>query len=128
MKHFHRLIFLSLLVFATACAGSAARQHVLIPSMRTSWESIRVAVLREAAAQQHATGAASVAAADEALAAGDPVKIASVDWPVLDLLAEADTARRVVAGAIGPGVAESLRGRLADFAESRALYLTRTRP
>lgn len=117
-----------LLLFAlllAACTGTAARQHALLPAMRTAWQSIRVDVLREAAIEQHATGAAVVAAADEALAIGDPIKVAAVDWPTADMLAQADIDSRVAAGAIGSGVAASLHERLARFTDARLTY-TRT--
>ena len=126
MKHFYRVGLLLVLLVA-ACTGNAARQHALLPTLRTSWTSIRVEVLREADVVQHATGAAVVAAADEALAAGDPIKVAAVDWPTAEQLAADDVDRRVAAGLIGPGVGGSLRERHARFTEQRLTFTRTTR-
>lgn len=109
----------------SGCAGSIARHEVLLPAMVGAWTNIRVQVERELQRAPDPGATAAVAAADEALRIGDPVAIAAVRWDVLDMLAVRDIDRRVAALEIGPGVAESLRGRLAEFAESRAQYLRR---
>lgn len=110
------------IVLAAACIGTRARQHVLLPTMQTSWESIRVEVEREVAAQHHPTGEVQLAAADAALEAGDPIAVATVDWDLLDRLAAADAVRRKAAGLIGPGVVLSLAERRARFAEAVASF------
>lgn len=113
---------LSLLLLTAACAGTIARENALLPALRGAWAGIKVQVERELAITPDATATAAVVAADAALQSGDAVAVVAVDWPRIEALAEADIVRRMVAGQIGPGVAVSLRGRLAEFAEARALY------
>ena len=109
-----------------ACAGTSARMNVMLPAISQSWAHIRVQCMREAdAAGAHDAARPIVAAADAAVASGDVVAIVAVDWPVLDALAEGDVVRRLASQAIGPITAESLRGRLAEFIEARALYTRR---
>lgn len=122
MKHFAPLALVAITIFA-ACAGSAARQNVMLPALASTWASIRVQVEREAATTGNTAAAPVVQAANLALESGDPVKIASVNWTLLEELALADIDRRVAAREVGPLVAESLRGRIQDFAASRRLYL-----
>lgn len=109
-----------------ACAGTSARTNVMLPAIGQSWSHIRVQCMREAdAAGLHTSARPVVADADAAVATGDVVAMASVDWPVLDALAEGDVVRRLASQAIGPITAESLRARLAEFIEARALYIRR---
>jgi hypothetical protein len=119
------LFFLSCL--AAACFGTAARDNLLLPSMGGSWSKVRPMVERELARVPNAEAAAAVVEVDKAIDTGPPARLAAVRWPLLEQLAEDDIARRLAAGEIGPGVATSLRGLLADLAESRAQYL-RQRP
>jgi hypothetical protein len=107
-----------LFLLLAACAGTAARQNTLLPALSNAWAHIRLQVLREAPALAN-----DVLAADQALAGADPVTIASVQWTVLETAAAADTEKRLAAQAIGPLVAESLRGRLVDFTQARKIYL-----
>lgn len=123
---FLNLLLASCALIAMACAGMAARSGMLAPAMAQAWGGIRVQVVRELGLEPNAAGSIALADADVALAAADPVKVAAVEWPLLDELTEADVARRLAAQAIGPITAESLRGRLADFVDARAIY-TRTR-
>lgn len=109
-------------ILAAACIGARARQRVMLPSLQTAWASIRVEVEHEVAAQHHPTGEVQMAAADEALDAGDPIAVAKVDWTLLDQLAAADAVRRKAAGLIGPGVVLSLAERRARFAEAVASF------
>jgi hypothetical protein len=120
MKHRHVNLLFALLA---ACAGTAARQQTLLPAIASTWAHIRVQVVREAAAADYVGIEAALAAADKALEIRDPVTIAAVNWGLLEVAAAADTERRLTAGEIGPLVAESLRGRLADFTHARNLYL-----
>lgn len=109
-----------LLLLGAACAGAAARQGVTLPAMRAAWEAIKVEATREAVATQ--TGQADVAAADAAMAAGTAAAIAAAPWGVVEMLARGDITRRVAAGTIGPGVADSLLEELRLFAISRATF------
>jgi len=118
-----RLLPLLLPALLSACAGSLARSHTLLPAMREAWPEIRMQVESEAAAAGEGLAAPAIAAADAALQADDPLQFAAVDWPLLDMLAEGDVVRRLAAGSIAPGVAASLRERLARFLEARRTYL-----
>lgn len=110
-------LLLPLLLLA-ACLGTAARQNTLLPALANAWAHIKLQVLRE-----EPNLANDVLKADQALASGDPVTIAGVQWSVLETAAAADTEKRLLAQLIGPLVAESLRGRLADFTAARKIYL-----
>lgn len=123
MTNATRVLLLPLLLLLGACAGQTARDNVQLPALASTWGRLRPAVERELAATPNPTGAAALVQADQAFAAGTPSAIAVVPWSVLDDLARADTDRRLAAGEIGPGVAESRRGLIDDFARSRALYL-----
>ncbi len=111
---------------AAACAGNAARSNAMLPALSQAWASIRVQVMREHDAAPNPAVKVAIADADRAIVAGDLVAFLSVDWALLDVTAEADVQRRLLAGTIGPLTAESLRGRLTEFAESRTLYTRRT--
>lgn len=111
-----------LALFLAACAGATARTEVLLPAMRQAWPPIRVAIERELVVAPDSTGSAALAGADAALQSGDPIAVAAVAWPVLDAMAQSDTTRRVDLGQIGPGVADSLRERLRQFASARATF------
>ncbi|MEY5098845.1 MAG: hypothetical protein RJA36_1564 [Pseudomonadota bacterium] len=106
------------LLLLAACAGTAARQNLLLPALVSTWAHIKVQVLRNTPALEPAADAAS-----QALEVGDPTQIAAVDWASLEMAAADDTEKRLQAGLIGLNVAVSLRNRLADFTSSRNLYL-----
>lgn len=113
--------FLPLLL--AACAGTAAREHVQLPALANAWSRLRVGVERELAAAPSPAGAAALEQADRAFVVGTPAAVAVVPWPMLEQLARDDATRRLQAGEIGPGVAESRLALVDDFARSRALYL-----
>lgn len=123
MKNHLRILFPLLAMLVAACAGTAARQKVLLPSLRNAWPPIRVQVEREAGASESVDVVAPVvAAANSALAVGDPVLVGAVDWPLLERLADGDVQRRVDDGTITIGIAESLRERLAQFHSALVTY------
>jgi hypothetical protein len=116
-----------LLLFGTcsSCAGTAARDNVLLPAMQNDWQSIRTAVDRQVSTVDDLAQRQALAAADAALQTGNPAAIAAVPWQLLDDAHEADVVRRIAAGEISPGVADSLRERLRQFAIARQT-MTRT--
>lgn len=115
---------LSAVLFLVACCtGTAAREQLLLPAIAGSWGKVRPMVERELERTPDAEAAAALVDVDAAVKVGPPSRLAAVQWPRLEQLAEADIDRRLAAGEIGPGVAKSLRGLLADLAESRAVYL-----
>lgn len=109
---------LLLALVLSACAGTKAREYVLIPAMEVAWPPIAEAALRE-------DPAAPVDLMAEALAARDRIALSRVDWPWLMLLAERDIARREAAGEIGPSAANLLRERILQFNESYFKAATR---
>jgi hypothetical protein len=122
MKTIHKWASLALFLIAAACAGTTARTEVMLPAMRQAWAGIRPAVERYVSTVDDIAQRDALTAADAALQSGDPVAIAGVPWQLLDDAHEADVVRRVAASEIGPGVADSLRERLAKFVESRATF------
>lgn len=124
MKTIRRILPFLLLILV-ACAGAAARQNLLLPSMQQAWVGVRAQVADQLLHVEDSATTAELAGADAALQTGDAVAVAAVDWPRIDAAAEASIERRVQAQDIGPAVAESLRERLRQFANARQTY-TRT--
>ncbi len=125
MKTLRRVLPFLFLVLV-ACAGAAARQSVLLPSMASTWQQLRPGIERELAAAPDPAGTAAVASANEAFKAANPAALMTVDWQLLDSLAEADVVRQLAAGKLGPIGADSRRSLIAEFAEARGIY-ARTR-
>lgn len=113
---------LALLVLVS-CAGATARQQVLLPAMRTAWPPIREVVETELQQAPDSATTAAVAAAESALQAGTSTAVTSVAWPLIDTAHESGLVRSVQAGAIGPGVADSLRERAKQFAAARVEFV-----
>lgn len=124
MKTIRRILPLFLLLLV-ACAGSAARTNVQLPAIQSTWSNLREAVVRQVAAEPNAVTEAALARADQAVAAGDPVQLLAVDWPLLSRAVELDLARQLATGQIGPLGAESRRGLLTEFRDAIRIY-TRT--
>ena len=117
MKRFPSLALLALLA-ASACAGVAARDEALLPAMRLAWPPIAELVERGTANRIDGAQVPVLAAAREmtaALDSGDRERVAAVDWPILRFAAAEGIKRRIEAGEIGPGVAESLAERILQF-------------
>lgn len=113
-----RTIPLFLLTLLAACAGTAARQNIQLPALAGSWSRIKVQVLRA-----DPSLLAEAEKADQALQIGDPQRLAAVSWTALLGAAHADIEKRLETGEIVAGVAESLRGRIADFSNGINLFL-----
>jgi hypothetical protein len=90
--------------------------------MITSWAAIQAQVEREAVLAQIDV-APQVVKVNESLANNDPITFATVNWTLLDGLANSDINRRLNAGQLGTVAAGSLRERLLRWAEARATYL-----
>jgi len=113
-----------LLTLLTACAGTRARDNVLLPAMQLAWPGVAKDVehgvvdgeqqgdLNAASADVLRAGAASMGAA---LEVGDRFEVLAVDWASLRGMALRGIVVRVARGEIGAGVAGSLRERVAQF-------------
>lgn len=124
MKKLRRILpFLFLIL--VACAGATAREEVLLPAMEMAWPTVRAQVADQLLHAPDDAATATLAAADQALATGNPAAFAAVDWATIDAAAEASIARRELAQEIGPDVAVLLRERLLQFRNARPTY-TRT--
>lgn len=133
-----RALGLVVLAALAACAGTAAREHTLLPAMRLAWPGVQAAVARgittgleaqsqtltAAAAAELTTATREMKAALETGEAGQ-VAAASVMWPALEALAFTGIDARVRAGEIGSGVAESLRERVRQFSLALIKFLRR---
>lgn len=104
------------LAFAAACAGVRARSESLRP-MALAWPPIAAAAERGAEASQREHVAEVIAQIRAALDALDRDALRGVDWPAVRAAAAADINRRLQAGEIGPGVADSLTERIRLFDE-----------
>jgi hypothetical protein len=100
-----------------ACAGVAARQHTLLPAMKSAWPGVAADVERGAALAA-VDVVAEVGSVTIALESGHRGHLLVVDWPRLRQLALDGINARAIAGEIGPGVASSLRERLRLFDEA----------
>jgi hypothetical protein len=97
-----RASLLAVLILA-ACAGTTAREEVLLPAMRVAWPAIAESV---------------------ELAGGDPTPmtlaledglVEGVDWPSLMIYAHEGVDIRLAAGEIGPNGAKIFRKRILAF-------------
>lgn len=110
-----------------SCAGLKAREHVLVPAMAMAWVGIAADVEAGLPAISPPEGVkvrGLVQAMEVALASENADAVLAVDWLPLRACAELGISLRLEGGAIGPGVAASLRERLAVFTE--ALFKLRT--
>jgi hypothetical protein len=121
-------LLLSLLIAScSGCAGTAARNEVLLPAIRLAWPEIKSGAIREAVATAHPDALSAVADAERAINHSDNPEpsMAIVAWPLILDLARGDVIRRVQDGSIGPGVGESLHERIRRFEEAVNTYLRR---
>lgn len=114
-----------------SCAGSRARQNVLLPAMRLAWGSISPDVergLTEAVAGGTLTQVQAtqfLAQRDEfedKLREDEPERNLQLTWLALRPWAEAGIGERESAGEVGAGVAASLRERVANFDDAVRRY------
>jgi len=119
-----RLFAMLMPLILLACAGTAARNETLLPAIRNAWPGVQAdatAGVHAAVTTAEITAEAAVAAhksfadAGVALEVGDVVAIASVPWVSITGFAERGITARVMSREVGPGVASSLRERLAQF-------------
>jgi hypothetical protein len=118
---------------AHSCAGTRAREHVLLPVVQEVWPSVRedidrgLKVFAESGADavmfEHATVEVSVLREslrllDLAIVAGDRAAIKAADWKSLEVTARIGIADQVMSGEIGELVADSLLQRLDEFARA----------
>jgi hypothetical protein len=125
MKTIRRVLPLFLLLLV-ACAGAWNRQNVLFPAISSNWQQLRPGIERELDAAPNPAGTTAVAAASDAFKAANPAALMTVDWQLLDSIAEADVVRQLADGKLGPIGADSRRKLIAEFAEARGIY-ARTR-
>ena len=107
------------------CAGDRARSDVLGPAIVAVGSGIEADALRGVAfASDPDAAAVPVARFFGAIRSGDrgEVRAAWADWAHVKLYAEVGVNRRVDSGEIGPGVAESLLERLAQYENALLAY------
>lgn len=119
-----------LFLLALACAGTRARETVLMPAMAQQWShTLAPHVEAAAAAGAVATPAAELreksAAMQTALDSGDRYSVSAADWNVLRPAALAGVQVRVDAKAIGPGVGLSMVEAVRQFDERMTQLLAR---
>jgi hypothetical protein len=127
MKTIRRVLPFFLLILV-ACAGSWNRQNVLLPAISSNWQQLRPGIERELAAAPNPAGTTAVAAANDAFKAANPAALMTVDWQLLDSIAEADVMRQLADGKLGPIGADSRRKLIAEFAEARDIYARKRAP
>lgn len=97
-----------MILIITACAGTQARNNILIPSMELAWPNVK------ADAERGGAGAVLLAEFEQALTARDKLVMVAT-WPAIQIAAEAGIKSRTD---ISPGVAASLLERVARFSEA----------
>lgn len=127
MKTIRRVLPFFLLILV-ACAGAWNRQNVLLPAMASNWQQLRPGIERELDAAPNPAGTTAVAAANDAFKAANPAALMTVDWQLLDSIAEADVVRQLADGKLGPIGADSRRKLIAEFAEARDIYARKRAP
>ena len=105
---------LLLALLASACAGTRARQSVLIPAMQQSWPQIRALADLAAAPDQELL----IDAFDAAMASGDADQIVLVPWLPIRTLAMQGVQLRVEQGTLGQFGAGSYRTNILLFDEA----------
>jgi len=132
MKILTTIAVTAALMLSSACAGIQARENVLMPAMKVSWIAISKNVEQGisqmlSTADIDATEAAGlrseIIAMDSALATGEPLRVADVNWHRLHQVAKVGIQARRDAGEIGYTVAKLLNDRLAKFHEAYVALL-----
>ena len=111
-------LILALMVIG-GCAGTKARDEVLMPTMSLAWPGIAVDVEygaqeMEDAAEAQAVRAEAIAIG-EALGRGDRPALLTLDWNGVQGAALRGIQARITSGEIGHGVAQSLVERIRNF-------------
>lgn len=103
-----------LLLLVTACAGTKARENMLVPAMQVAWPRI------EAVAMLAATEAEApvVVAFGAAVVSGDPERIAALPFEPVRVLALQGVAARLADGTLGQFGAGSYRESIRLFNEA----------
>ena len=132
MKLLTTMAVLTALLLSSACAGLKAREEILMPAMKIAWRAISKNVEQGIEASLATADIDAVLAAgirseiiamDSALASGDPLRVADVNWHRLKRMAEAGINARRASGEIGYGVAQILLERLKKFHEAYVALL-----
>lgn len=122
------------LLLLMSCAGLTARQQALLPAMKMSWPPIsadvRVGIqdglsTNRLTVLQGAERITYVDRMDTAVAAGNAEDIAAIPWAPLSDEAHAGIDVRVRRGEISPGVGQSLKERVRNYAEAQLVFLQR---
>lgn len=134
MRTLKNLVFALGLLALGACTGLSARQEALLPALRLAWPGVETDVrsgIEESALSNRLPPPAievqrsALARLGQALAAGDPPTLATVDWTALSDSANHGLNQRVARGEISLGVSGSLRERLRNFGEGLSVFLER---
>ncbi len=119
-------------LLASSCAGLTAREEILMPAMKVAWIAISKNVEQgieyglfssEIDASEAAGIRSEIIAMDRALASGDPLRVADVNWHRLRRIAAQGIDWRRQQREIGYGVAYILNQRLGKFHEAYVALL-----
>ncbi len=107
-----KILPIALLALLAACAGTKAREHVLMPAMALAWSTVIAPH-----AERGGASAADVAAVQVLLDSGDrdAAPAIAAAWLVLERDALRGINLRLAAGEIGPNGASILRETLRQF-------------
>jgi len=116
------IIGFAVALLASSCAGTAAREDVLMPAVQQAWPGVRADAQRGIAAVYPAGAPDEVvlplSRLDRAIFDGNRAKINLLDWEAIRFLALAGIDDRLAKAEIGPNGAKSFRDRVFYFDES----------
>lgn len=105
-------------LFATSCAGGAARDNALMPAIQQAWPGVKADLDRGFLVQPGTVDQTAEARLDFAIRAGDRAAVNLNDWIIVQPMAGVGIADRLAKGEIGPNGWNSLRERLRLFDQS----------
>ena len=107
------------LLLLSACAGAAARTHVLWPAVVSTWPAVNESIQRGLDGQSPSTDvAAAVNQIEGAVRADDYQLLTGLRWFLLEPIAWRGVELRVQAGEISEGVSVSLMERINKFSQA----------
>lgn len=120
MKTIHKnSVALAITLLAFSCAGTKARENVLLPALRAAWVGVQEDALRNPDQSE----SAAIAQMSAALQNGDAVAVAVVNVQLIVTAAMRGIDLRISQGEISPGVAISLKERVSNFSEAIETYV-----
>lgn len=108
-----RIVAIATLMLLAACAGTRAKQNILVPQLQATWPEIRFDI--ERAAPEDALTIEEIDEAEGYIMSGIRVQLRKIYWPDLEAAALSGIEEQLLSGELSEGVAVSLREQLSNF-------------